>query len=211
MHDFLLEKLHELVRTPGLRQALWLVAAAAGLLAVLLAALRLIRFFKRPQQVSLLESSLVFDVTGIRWPDDQSLAARLSVYHMPAHIGLVVIAPLGRDAHSPTLAEVSSLLDQIVPGLAEVVAHDQPTVRVWPRQLSARGFSHSLARHVQLPGEHGRGSPWCLVTGRASLEDKPFGIGMALSTSTPNSLTLIVLESDHQWLDVLRIKGSSLE
>ena len=200
------QQLQELLRTPGLRQALWLLAAAAGVLAVLLMALKLVRFFKRPERVSLLESSLVFDVTSIHWPDDQSLAARISVYHMPAHVGLVVIAPLGRDGQSPTLTEVSSLLDQIVPGLAEVVSHDQPTVRVWPRQLSAKGFAHSLARHVQLPGEHGRGSPWCLVTGRASLDDKPFGIGMALRTAMPNSLSLIVLESDHQWLDVLRIK-----
>ena len=207
MNGLPLERFQDLVRSPALKQAMWLVAGGAAVLAVLLMVRQLLRMLRRPERVSLVDSALVFDVATIPWSSDPLTASRLTVYHMPARVGLVVIAPLGRDTRRPTVTEVSALLDQIVPGLAEVVTGDQSAVRVWPRQLSGKGFAHSLARHVRLPGEHGRGSPWCLVTGRASLENEPFGIGIALRTASPNSLSLVNLESDHQWLDVLRVKS----
>lgn len=129
------------------------------------------------------------------------------VYHVPVRLAVVVIAPLGRESDPPTHSEVPKLLDRIVPGLASALSHDQTIVKIWPRQLSATGFAPYLLRHVRLPGDKGRSSPWCLLAGRTTFGDAAYAIGLALGAAAPNNLGLIAVESEHQWLDVVRMRS----
>ena len=205
MPDNLIQQIQELLASPFMRQALPYLAGVAALLVLLVIVKRILRWLGRPQRSSMVDPSLVIDVSGLAAPAGES-ALRLSVYHVPVRLAGVVIAPLGRDAESPAAAGVPRLLNAAVPGLGDVVAHDRPLARVWPRQLSATGFAHSFARHVSLPGDKGKGSPWCLVAGRISVGNQSYAVGLVLAAAAPNNLSLISVESDHQWLDVLRIR-----
>jgi hypothetical protein len=185
-----------------------LVLFAAGLigLAVLLAVLRqVVRWVRQPEPTSATDRSLVLDLGLL--PTAQPGQTRLTVYHVPVRMAVVVIAPLGRESDPPTHSDVPTLLDHIVPGLASVLTHDQTIVKIWPRQLSATGFAPTLVRHAPLPGGRGHATPWCLVSGRTTFDGASFAIGLALAATTPNNLGLIVVESEHQWLDVLRMRS----
>jgi hypothetical protein len=206
MREFPIERIQEFLRSP---QGRLVLVALGGLLALLIVrevvrtGLRLFRHTRR----SLAEDAAPdFDVAALAVPDRDWKGARLTVYHVPVRVGLVVVAPLARDTDLPDEADVTSLLDKIVPGLGEVADSEDALRVIWPRQYSASGFAHRLARHVKLPGEMGRDTPWCLVAGRASVRGEVFVVGLALAAATPNNLTLIVIESDHQWLDVLRVR-----
>jgi hypothetical protein len=185
-----------------------LVLFAAGLigLAIVLAVLRgVARWFRRPVDTSRTDDSLAIDLASL--PAAGSDSTRLTVYHVPVRLAVVVIAPLGRESEPPTHSEVPKLLDRIVPGLAAAMRNDQTIVKVWPRQLSATGFAPSLMRHVRLPGDKGRGTPWCLVAGRTTFGDGSYAVGLALGADAPNNLGLISVESEHQWLDVVRVRS----
>lgn len=185
-----------------------LVIFAAGLfgLAILLALLRKIALlFHRSTPVSLTDESLVIELGAL--PAAEPGATRLAVYHVPVRLAVVVIAPLGRESEPPTHSEVPKLLDQIVPGLSSVLSHDQTIVKIWPRQLSAIGFAPSLLRHVRLPGDKGRGTPWCLLAGRTTFGDSSYAVGLALGAASANNLGLIAVESEHQWLDIVRLRS----
>jgi hypothetical protein len=184
---------------------LFFAAALIGLAIILTFVRQVARWVRKPELGSLTDESFVIDLAAL--PTAEPGYARLTVYHIPVRLAVVVIAPLGRDANPPRHSEVSKLLDQIVPGLASLLNHDQTIVRIWPRQLSATGFAPSLLRHVRLPGERGRDTPWCLVSGRTAFGGAAFAIGLGLAAAAPNNLGLIVVESEHQWLDVLRMQA----
>lgn len=198
-------KLEALWTDPTKRQLVLFAAALVGL-AILLAVLRRIAgWFRRSVPVSTTDESLVIELSAL--PAAEPGATRLTVYHVPVRLAVVVIAPLGRESDPPTHSEVPKLLDRVVPGLASVLSHDQTIVKIWPRQLSATGFAPSLMRHVRLPGDNGRGTPWCLVAGRTTFGDASFAVGLALGADCPNNLGLIAVESEHQWLDVVRMRS----
>ena len=192
-----------LLNDPVKRRLVMFAAALVGL-AIVLGLLRgVVRWFLRPAGESKADDSLVIDLAKL--PLAEPGATRLTVYHVPVRLAVVVIAPLGRDSAPPTHSDVSKLLDQIVPGLGSVPAHDQTIVRIWPRQLSATGFAPSLMRHVRMPADNGRGTPWCLVAGRTTFDDSGYAVGLALAAAGMNKLGVIVVESEHQWLDVVRM------
>src|SRR6516164_7051255 len=60
---------------------------------------------------------------------------RLTLYHLPVRLRLVVVAPAGTE-HPVDSATVGRLLDQAVPGLEAIALDDQARVRIWPAQLS---------------------------------------------------------------------------
>ncbi len=204
----------ELLNDPLKRRLVLLAVALIGL-AIALAILRgiarsfrflgtVIRWFSRPERESPSEDDLVIDLAKL--PLAEPGATRLSVYHVPVRLAVVVIAPLGRESVRPTHSDVPKLLDQIVPGLGSVPAHDQTVVRIWPRQLSATGFAPSLMRYLRMPADKGRGTPWCLVAGRTTFDDSGYAVGLALAAAGMNKLDLIAVESEHQWMDVLRMR-----
>jgi hypothetical protein len=129
---------------------------------------------------------------------------RLTVYHVPVRIRLVVLAPAGKE----TIIEASqaeALLNRVIPGLGNLANHDRPRVRVWPPQMSQQGFSTAFFRHTLTPQREGQPSPWVLVAGRSQFNQPTLLLGLALWADEPNNLGRVSLEP-HQWLDVLRIK-----
>ena len=201
----LLNRFQQLLQSlAGRREVYWLLA----LLVVWLLVRQIPKMFGGTKRKPETASPLDFDVQTLAPPVAGVDELVVRVYHVPVRVGLVVIAPLGRDAPLPGRGAIRELLDQAIPGLGTVMQHDQPQLRLWPAQLSASGFVHSLARHVKVPGEGGKNSLWCLVAGRVLASDRPFMVGLALCATEPNSLGVITVESEHKWLDVLRIVGS---
>jgi hypothetical protein len=132
---------------------------------------------------------------GVRW---------LYIYHLPVRLRLVVLAPPGDAAEVDVLA-VEKLLDSILPGLGPIAANDRPRIRVWPKQLSAQGFTASFHRCTLKSEREGDPSRWVLVAGRAMLGKQPVLLGLGLWAGEPNAIGRLTLEP-HRWLDVLRLR-----
>lgn len=129
---------------------------------------------------------------------------RLTVYHVPVRLQLVVLAPAGTEAEVD-VSQVALLLDRVVPGLGTLAVEDNARVRFWPPQLSQQGFATAFFRHTRTPEPEGRPSRWVLVAGRSQSNQPVYLLGLALRADEPNTLGRIALEP-HQWLDVLRLK-----
>jgi hypothetical protein len=129
---------------------------------------------------------------------------RLTVYHVPVRIRLVVLAPAGKETEIGS-SQAEALLNRVIPGLGNAASHDRPRVRVWPPQLSQQGFATAFFRHTITGTKEGQPSPWVLVAGRSQFNSPALLLGLALWADQPNNLGHVSLEP-HQWLDVLRIK-----
>jgi hypothetical protein len=198
--------IESLLSDPDKRRLMLFAAGLIGLAIVLGLLRQVMKWARRPEQAPTTDSSLLIDLASL--PIAGPGTTRLTVYHVPVRLAVVVIAPLGRDSAPPKHSDVPKLLDHIVPGLASVLTHDQTIVKIWPQQLSATGFAPTLMRHAPLPGERGEETPWCLVSGRSTFSGASFAIGLALAAAAPNNLGLIAVESEHQWLDVLRMRST---
>ena len=155
------------------------------------------------------QPDLRVDLTSIgdRGPDQG--AARLEFYNTPVRLGVLVVAPLGRGHALPSNAELAQILNNLVPNLLSVINSHKPVLRRWPAQLSAKGFSHAFFTNVALPGDRGKGSPWCAIAGKFMADGDPFLVGLACCASQTNGLGHVVVEHEGQWLDVLRIRTDS--
>ncbi|HZT80270.1 MAG TPA: hypothetical protein VFA26_08615 [Gemmataceae bacterium] len=184
---------------------LWAVAAGAVLLIVLLILLRKLwrALFGRGKGPEAWDRELDIDLDDCPLPTRPPGERQLTVYHQPARLRLVVVAPVGREADIDAMA-VEKLLDKVVPGLGAAAQADRPRVRVWPPQMSQHGFTASFHRHT--PKAAGRGEPsrWVLLAGRAQAGRQPVMVGLGLWADEPNTLDRVNLEP-HQWLDVLRL------
>lgn len=194
-----------LLHDPVKRRLLLFAAGLIGSAIVIALARNVFRWLRRPVAAPPHDDALDIDLAGL--PTATAGQTRLTVYHVPVRLAVVVIAPLGRDGEPPRHSQVPELLDHVVPGLASLLNHDQTIVRIWPTQLSATGFAPSLLRHARLPTERGRDTPWCLVAGRATFQSASYAIGLALAAAAPNNLGLIAVETEHRWLDVLRLRS----
>jgi len=183
-------------------------AAALVLLLVMLLVLRAlwrVLFRRRTQEPAGWDREWTEHLAALP-PPERSWGVRwMTVYHVPVRLRLVVVAPSGTESAVDATA-VERLLDQLVPGLGEVARHDGPRIRVWPPQLSHRGFASTFYRRTIPPDPEGQPSRWVLAAGRAQVGRKPVLLGLALWADQPNMLGRIELEP-HQWLDVLRIKS----
>ena len=130
----------------------------------------------------------------------------MTVYHVPARLRLVVVAPVGKGMMVDATA-VESLLDQIVPGLGQVARDDKPRVLVWPAQISHHGFGATFQRTTHRPEADGEPSHWIVVAGRAQVGKVPLALGLALWSEQPSTVGRLNLEM-HQWLDVIRLRQS---
>jgi hypothetical protein len=149
----------------------------------------------RNLRVQLDECPLPVRAPGLRW---------LYIYHLPVRLRLVVLAPPGKDAEVDALA-VERLLDGVLPGLGGIAANDRPKIRVWPTQLSRKGFTAVFHRCTVKTEPEGQPSRWVLVAGRAMLGRQPVLLGLGLWAGEPNTIGRLTLEP-HQWLDVLRLR-----
>jgi hypothetical protein len=129
---------------------------------------------------------------------------RLTVYHLPVRVRLVVLAPAGKEVDIKA-SQAEELLNRVIPGLGSIMLREQPRIRVWPPQLSQQGFATAFFRHTITGTKEGQPSPWILVAGRSQFTQPTVLLGLALWANEPNNLGRLSLEP-HQWLDVLRIR-----
>jgi hypothetical protein len=203
-----LQPLIDLLPEP-VRQYWWAIFGLVALLAVLILLAVVRRLFrallgKRRTEAYDSAQRLREDLADYPPPPPLTGKHRLTVYHVPVRIRLVVLAPAGTEAEVED-SQVGLLLDRVVPGLGPLAAQDKPRVRIWPPQLSQQGFATAFFRHTQVPEEEGRPSRWVLVAGRSQASQPAYLIGLALLADEPNTLGRVALEA-HQWLDVLRLK-----
>jgi hypothetical protein len=185
----------------------WAVAAGAVVLVLVVLPLLLrglwrALFGRRPRPDGW-DRELDINLDECPLPTRPAGERQLTVYHQPARLRLVVVAPVGREWDVDATA-VEKLLDKVVPGLGAVAQTDRPRVRVWPSQISQHGFAASFHRHT--PKAAGRGEPsrWVLLAGRAQAGRQPVMVGLGLWADEPNTIDRVNLEP-HQWLDVLRL------
>ncbi len=131
----------------------------------------------------------------------------LEFYNVPVRLAAIVVAPAGRVRELPPLNQLDDLFDAVVPGLARVVAAHRPLVRKWPPQPSARGFAHMFFGHAKLPGQGGKGTPWSSAAGLFKVEGQAMMAGMVLRTDEPSSHSQEIVESEEQWLRLLKVMG----
>jgi len=130
----------------------------------------------------------------------------LEFYSVPVRLAAIVVAPVGRDGRLPSNEHLPLVMEAILPGLMKVLTAHQPQFIRWPAQLSTQGFAHAMFNNVPLPGEHGRGTPWCSLAGKVELEVGHFLVGMVCSAATPNSLGEVIVKHAAGWPEVIRVK-----
>src|SRR5205814_501743 len=127
---------------------------------------RLFRALGKRRPASLEEADRAFQENLAAYPPLSAESPRLSLYHLPVRLRLVVMAAIGTEA---AVEEGSAwqLLDRVVPGLGAIAAQEQPRLRIWPPQVSQQGFTLAFHRRTQRPEPEGEPSHWVLAAGRA--------------------------------------------
>ena len=195
----------ELVDAERLR---WVVPAAVAL-AVLVAmgvAFRMWRAARRRRRTVGEPLWLEINVDELGPAGPPAGGPALLVHHVPVRLTLLVLAPIGRGSQLPRAGELSQLLDNAVPGLGGLLAAHGTRIKLWPPQLSTTGFAAALFANVRLPGDRGKGTPWCTIVGKFMAGQRGFLAGLVLRAASANSLGQMTLERDTDWLDALRVK-----
>jgi hypothetical protein len=130
----------------------------------------------------------------------------LHCVHVPVRLAVLVLAPAGRIRELPPREQLSQVVENIVPGLSRVLSTHAPLVRYWPGQMAVRGFANTFFTNVKLPGDGGKGTPWCSVAGVFKVDGQPMMAGLVMTAETPANIGQIVVERETQWLDFLRVK-----
>lgn len=182
----------------------WLAVGGIGVVVLLLALWGLLRRVRRPQQRPAPE--LLVDVGRLDASGPPADAPRLEFYGTAVRLAVVVVAPGGRGGELPPPEVLPGLMERLVPGMTDVIACHQPMICRWPAQLSSQGFAQSFFNQVALPGSRGKGTPWCSITGKVSVGERSFLVGLVLCAATANSLSQVVVQHEGQWLDILRIR-----
>jgi hypothetical protein len=128
---------------------------------------------------------------------------RLSCAGQKVRIRLVVLAPSGRNIQLDT-SMAEGVMETILHGLGSVADLDKPRIRIWPPQLSQKGFAPTFFRHVLRPEGDDKNSPWILVAGPARVGAKPVLLGLALQAGEPSGQGNISLDME-KWADRLRV------
>lgn len=177
---------------------------ALAVLVVLVILWRVLRPKKRP--TAPLAVDLTIDVPALGEEGPPAGGPALEYYHVPVRLAAVVLAPAGRVRELPDFGQVAGMIDQIVPGLAGVMSAHRPVVRRWPSQLSTEGFANTFFAHARLPGEGGKGTPWCSAAGVFKIGGHNVLAGLVMRSEAANNLGQTVIQQETKWLDVLRVK-----
>jgi len=192
------EALREFLQAGG-----WLLGPV---LLALVFALVLMGLWRRRRRQPLAVPDLTEDLSAYPPPPALWGNRRLTVYELPVRLRLVVVAPLGTESVQVRAEDVGQLLELVVPGLGSLLRADRPVVRVWPMQLSHQGFVAAFRRHVRRPEADKLLSRWILVMGKAWVGRRPVALGFALLADRDNTLSRVVVEHPHQWMEVLRFR-----
>ena len=184
-----------------------MVAVAVAAVVLLLILMVIVRLLTRRRGQPTPEAKLArIDIEQLNGDGPPATGSRVEIYGTPVRIAAVVLAPLGRDSVLPTETQVPRLADQIVPGLQDVLEAHDPLVVRWPEQLSWHGFTQAFFSHAPLPGDRGKGTPWCSVAGKFTVSSVPLVAGFVCCAAHDNPIGQVVIEHDGQWLDVLRVR-----
>jgi hypothetical protein len=155
------------------------------------------------------EQSQELDMNACPMPSKSPPAERLLVQGVPVRLRLVVLAPAGSESDID-LTKVGRLLEDAVAGLGKQYVHDRPTVRIWPVQVSHKGFAPTFFRKSGLPAAKGDLSRWVLLAGRCVLGKKSFLLGLGLWADKPCPLGHLTTDAD-RWPEVCRFRGRVAE
>lgn len=186
-----------------------LMAVIAGvaivLLAVLLAvAMRLLR--KPGQKKSDAHADLSIDVKSLGFKDPPPTNPRLEFYGTPVRLVVFVLAPAGRGVEVPPNEQLRETVEYLIPGLSQIIDLHHPVFRRWPLQLSSQGFTQAFFNKIALPGDHGKGTPWCSVAGKFEQTDGHLLAGFVCQAENANMLSEVTVEHAGKWHDVLRVR-----
>lgn len=152
------------------------------------------------------EFDLTIPVGSLPSHGPEQVGPCLEFMHVPVRMAVLVLAPLGKKGAPPLATSAEQLCEAIVPGLGAVYRSHQPHVFMWPAQLSTEGFIHGFFRHAPLPGQQGRGTPWCAVAGRFADGEHFYLAAILCCAASPNSLGRMEARDVGPWLDVLRVR-----
>ena len=150
---------------------------------------------------------LRIDVLALGDQGPPAAAPVLEFFGTPVRLAAIVVAPVGRVRNLPPPQEMADVLESIVPGLARVVAAHRPLARSWPAQLSIKGFAHMFFQHVRLPGDGGKGTPWCSAAGVFRVDGQPMVAGMVFRTRSNSSYRQAIIDVEEKWMNMLRVRG----
>ncbi len=182
-----------------------LVAAVIGLLLLVSLVLWIVRSSRRKPGPAP-QADLTIDVGGLSPEGPPSEGQVLEFFGMPVRLVALVLAPAGRNTQLPPEPQLVRVLDDLTPGLSSIVSSHRPLFRPWPSQLSTQGFIHAFFNHAHLPGDRGKGTPWCSAAGRFDAGDQQMLAGILCAAEKPNSLSQVPITNVGQWLEVLRVK-----
>ena len=129
---------------------------------------------------------------------------RLSFEGQAVRVRLVVLAPSGSNTRMD-VAKAEGILESILPGLGSVAQLDKPRIRIWPPQLSQKGFAPTFFRHIHRPEAKQPFSQWIFMAGPARVGPRVALLGLALQASEPSSRGNVNMPVD-RWSDMLRIQ-----
>jgi hypothetical protein len=204
----MLEQLPQFDGIPWLVIVGGLLALVAGLvcLVILIALLR-----RRSRRAEPPPVDLQIRLSELPTHGPLAEGPRLEFYGTPVRLAVLVLAPAGRNRQVPPLDQLPETIDNLVPGLAAVVSAHRPLIRFWPFQLSTQGFTHTFFNNVHLPGDRGKGTPWCAIAGRFEIGSQQLLAGLICIAEKSNSLSQVTVAHIGQWLDVLRVKNLGRE
>ncbi len=146
------------------------------------------------------------DVASLDSSPPAATGPQLEVYGTPHRVAVVVMAPSGRSGSVPPKKELPALVEFLVPNLGAVLIASQPSYVRWPPQLSSQGFVQSFFNKLSLPGDHGKGTPWCSLAGKLEAHGQLYLIGLVCCAAVPNGLGEITVEHPGEWLQILRAR-----
>lgn len=184
-----------------------ILAIVAILLFVVIAALLFI-FRRRPEPAEPAPLDLTIHVASLEVSGPTGDFPQLTYAAKPVRLAALVVAPVGRSGSIPDADRLLDAVDQLIPGLVEIISIDNPVVKFWPGQLSTHGFAHVFFRNVKLPGQRGMGTPWCSVAGKFKASGQQFLAGLLCTTGQPNDLSEVAVEGNEQWARVLEVRRS---
>ena len=128
-------------------------------------------------------------------------------YGTPVRLSGYVIAPVGRSGEIPADDRLADVVDHLIPGMTGVIAAHRPIIRVWPPQISSQGFTAAFFNKAPLPGDRGKGTPWCSAAGKFSSGGRQYLVGVLCCAAEANGLSQVIVEHDGKWHDVLRVRS----
>lgn len=140
-----------------------------------------------------------------KYPDLKSTSGdrQLRAEGTPVRLRLVILAPAGNT--EVDVDELPRLLEEIVSGLGDIYKHDKPRVKIWPKQVSYKGFASFFHSHTPTGAGEGEQTRWVMVAGRVKVGKKQYMLGLAVQSIKPNTIGRRTVDS-HEWSNVLRVR-----